>query len=285
MSAAYLNGKLVEKSDISISLDDFGFARGNVVFELTRIYGDKPFNLDAHLARLMNSLKVCNISQPFSKEDFKRMTMDVIQRNKFPQSVVKIYITQGVAKSSLWSLQVAENFDAKIMLIQEPFKAFSDIYPAHERYYKEGIAIATVELERTQPEAKTTNYLNAVIASSKVATNGFEDILYINRLGEVTECSRSNIFFVKDGVLITPKTDVLAGVTRQVVLDLAHSLNIPVEVRAVLRGEIATVDEAFMTGSTVELMPVKQIDEKHFDLSRYSVYEKLWQSFKMEILK
>ncbi|MFT7433528.1 MAG: branched-chain amino acid aminotransferase [Alphaproteobacteria bacterium] len=285
MIYAYLNGDIVDRKILSISVDDFGFSRGNVVFELTRIYGKHPFKLDMHLSRLMKSIDICNIDQPYSKKDFKNMVQALIEKNNFPQSVIKIYITQGTPKSIGWSLEVGKNFDAKVILIHEPFKAFSDSFPAHEKYYKQGVAIATVDAERTQPEAKTTNYVNAIIASSAVATNGFEDILYINRQGEVTECSRSNIFFIKNGVLITPKTGVLVGVTRQVVLKLACENNIMVEERVVLKSEISSMDEAFMTGSTVELMPIKQIDDMHFDLSSFSVYKKLWQAFKVEISK
>lgn len=265
MVFAYLNGEMVNKDSLSVSIDDYGFARGNAVYELTRVYGDEPFKLDEHMNRLMNSLAICNIKQPYSKSDFKRMVIDLIQKNNFSQSVVKVYVTQGVPKTEAWSLNVDENFEPKVMVVHGAYNAYSDGYPLHKKYYTNGICMATVGLERDQPEAKTTNYLNAVIASSNIAKKGYEDMIYINKCGEVTECSRSNIFFVKDGTLITPEFGMLLGVTRKVIIDIARANNIKVEIRSVLKSEILLMDEAFMTGSAVELVPINCIDDTKFD--------------------
>lgn len=280
----YHNENLLKDKDISISFDDFGFQRGNTVFELLRVYSGKPYMLDDHINRLFRSLEICFLQIAYAKDDVKSKILSLISKNSLKDSVVKIYVTQGYIESPAWSLAVNGNFEPQVYIIEKEFTPYSDKFPAHEKYYLEGMSLACVEAERSLPEAKTINYAVAVVESSKLINQGYEDIIYISRNDYVTECSRSNIFFVKDGVVMTPKSGMLEGVTRKSVLSICIKNKIPYKVQDIKRDDIYLMDEVFMTGSTIELMPVCCVDDKKWDVKTFKVYKKLFDLFKEEIL-
>lgn len=278
------NNSLIEGVDILARVDDFGFQRGNTVFELLRVYGGNPYMLDDHINRLFRSLEVCFLEIPYTEDDIKSKILALISKNALKDSVVKIYVTQGFMKSPAWSLAVNGNFEPQVYVIEKEFIPYNDKFPAHEKYYLNGMSLACVDAERSLPEAKTINYSVAVVESSKRINQGYEDIIYISRNGYVTECSRSNIFFVKNGEVLTPKSGMLEGVTRKSVLNICNKNEIPFKVLDIKRDDIYEMDEVFMTGSTIELMPVCCVDDKKWNVKTFKVYERLFNLFKEEIL-
>lgn len=260
MSQAYHNGALVSSEGLSVSVHDFGFCRGYAVYELARVYGQCIFHVDLHVDRLMASLKSLDISIPFSALDIKNQMQDLVRLNGYDHSTVKVYVTQGEPNLFHIGIGANMNFKPQLFVMNEKLSIHSEEFPVDEKYYREGLKIATVDFERTVPEAKTTNYIAAIKAGRDAMSKGYDDILFVNRHKQVTECSRNNIFFVKEGVLITPESDMLGGVTRYAILEVAKKLRLPVEVRCVPLTEVNEMDEAFVSSSVIEVMGIKRID-------------------------
>jgi branched-chain amino acid aminotransferase len=126
--------------------------------------------------------------------------------------------------------------------------------------FAQGYKLITARLQRTEPDAKTTNYLVAIRALKEAARRNASDALFVNERGHVLEATRSNFFIFRGDTLVTPGAGVLKGITRNVVLDLAME-RFPIEERPILLDELALADEAFITASSREIMPVVQIDD------------------------
>jgi branched-subunit amino acid aminotransferase/4-amino-4-deoxychorismate lyase len=135
------------------------------------------------------------------------------------------------------------------------------ITPLPEEYYTHGVFVITTTQERIFPTLKTTSYLAAGVALQEAMAKKAADAIYLNKKGELLELTRSNLFAVKQGVLLTPKEDILYGITRKVVLEIANSLEIPVREEPLLLSDVENWDEAFHSSSVKELVPIVKIDE------------------------
>ncbi len=129
-----------------------------------------------------------------------------------------------------------------------------------ERFTR-GYYLITTRLQREVPEAKTSNYTAAVRALKEAARRGADDALFVNGQGHVQEATRSNFFIFRGQTLVTPREEVLIGITRNVVLDLARG-RFPIEERPILLEELALADEAFITSSSKEIVPVVRVDDQ-----------------------
>ncbi|MGH2482749.1 MAG: aminotransferase class IV, partial [Ktedonobacteraceae bacterium] len=138
------------------------------------------------------------------------------------------------------------------------------ISPLSERdleRFQRGYCLITTRLQRETPEAKTSNYTSAVRALKEATRRGADDALFVNEQGHVQEATRSNFFLFRGDTLVTPREEVLIGITRNVVLELARG-RFSIEERPILLAELAQADEAFLTSSSKEITPVVRIDEQ-----------------------
>ena len=126
--------------------------------------------------------------------------------------------------------------------------------------FAQGIKLITTSLQRTAPEAKTTSYVSAIRALKEAKRHHAADALFVNEQGHVLEATRSNFFIFRGDTLVTPRAGILIGITRNVVLDLARG-RFPIEERPILLDELPQADEAFITSSSREIVPVVQIDD------------------------
>ena len=133
--------------------------------------------------------------------------------------------------------------------------------PLPEKWYERGAPIITYEHQRFLPEYKTINYITAVMLQPKRKAAEAVEILFVSK-GEVLECGGSNIFIVKDGGVATPKENILAGITRKVVINLAGDATYPLEERRVSVEELTTADEIFITSSFKDIVPIVKIDDR-----------------------
>ena len=267
---AFHNGVLVDAQDLSVSIYDFGFARGYALFENMRVYGDHVLHLDQHLDRLFGGAEVLALKMPVEKEVLKLQVLELLKVNGYDDSSVRIYVTQGKPRSFDLSIGGDMNFVPEVFVINERFDVYSEEFPYHERYYTQGVKVASVPTVRPLPEAKTTCYIPSIKAGRDVMASGYGDVLYVGNDGFVTECSRSNIFFTQKGKLITPAKGMLKGVTRSILIDLMEQEGREVEVRDVSLDEISEFDGAFMTGSLIEMIPISCIDDVMFDVQSVS---------------
>lgn len=245
----YSSGQWIHPNEATISMNDVAVLRGYSVFESLRTYDRRPFHMEEHLNRLYRSAEIIELDIPYSRNDIAVVVQEVIKRNSYKHATIRILVTGGESEDG-------------ILPTGKPVLAVL-ITPLGERdieRFARGYKVITTHLQRTSPEAKTTSYVAAVRALKEAERRNAADALFVNEQGHVLEGTRSNFFVFRGNTLVTPRSGVLMGVTRNVVLELARS-RFPVEERPILLDELPLVDEAFITSSSREITPVVQIDD------------------------
>jgi branched-chain amino acid aminotransferase len=262
MPLAYLDGRFVDKGEIKIAPSDFGFARGMALFEFTRLYGGVAFRLEDHLRRFAHGAAFLGIPLPATEEAMTEAVNRIAAANAYPHSGIKFYLTLGeCGKSGGFGFKNCADFTPHLMMIEDELHPDHPEAPYGRTLYQRGAALKTVPFARQISEAKTVNYAPGFVAARHLAGTNYDEILYLHPDGHVTETTTSNFFCVIGGVLRTPGRNMLRGVTRGVLLELARDAQIQV-----LEGDIAPKDlhrasEAFITGSFLEMLPVRMIDD------------------------
>jgi len=250
---AFVNGRFLPMTDATVSIDDRGFQFGDGVYEVIRTYGGKPFAIDAHLARLDRSAAAIELSQPYPQARWRQLIAEGIKRAGYPEAKVYIQITRGVApRDHTYS---ADLVPTVVMTVRE-------LHPLSAEVRAAGVTAATIEdIRWGRCDVKSVNLLANVLAKQQGKKAGvFETILV--KEGVITEGAVSNVMVVRNGSVITAPEGprILSGVTRQVVLQLARTDRMPVEERYPTQTELYGADEVFLTGTTVEVLGVVQID-------------------------
>jgi branched-chain amino acid aminotransferase len=245
----YIDGRWVHPREASISINDVAVLRGYSAFEALRTYNRRPFHLDEHLTRLYRSAELIELDIPWSRDQITAIVQEIIARNAYKHASIRLLVTGGETEDS-------------ILPVGKPTLAVL-ISPLGERdmeRFAQGYKLITTSLQRIAPEAKTTSYLAAIRALKEAKRRHAADALFVNEQGHVLEATRSNFFIFRGDTLVTPRAGVLIGITRNVVLELARG-RFPIEERPILREELPQADEAFITSSSREIVPVVQIDD------------------------
>ncbi len=249
----FVNGRFMPLAEALVPVEDRGYQFGDGVYEVVRTYRGAPFQLDAHLARLEQSATSIELPFPFRRNDWTAYVVEGIRLAEYTECKVYIQLTRGVAPRDHFF--PASAAPTAVMTIRE----MRDLMPGLQAHGAQVIVVNDLRWGRC--DIKSVNLLPNVMARQQAKEAGaFEAVLV--RGGEVTEGAVSNVVIVRSGVLITPPTGpwILAGVTRAVVLDLARKEGIPVEERPVRVDELRAADEVFLTGTTVEILPVVRVD-------------------------
>ncbi len=244
----YVGGSWIHPNDATLSLNDLAILRCYSVFESLRTYNRRPFHLDEHLERLYHSASLIELDVPYTRDFIARIVQEAIDRNSYSHASLRLLVTGGESEDG-------------IMPTGKPVLAVL-ITPLGERntqHFARGIKLITTHLQRTLSDAKTSNYVTAILALKEAARRGANDVLFVNEQGHVLEATRSNFFIFRGDTLITPRTGVLIGITRNVVLSIAHG-RFAIEERPILLEDLSTADEAFITSSSKEIVPVVQVD-------------------------
>jgi branched-chain amino acid aminotransferase len=254
-----IDGTLFPPEEAKISVFDHGFLYGDNIYETMRTYRGKMFLIERHLFRLDASAKLIRLNLPLNQSDFQRQIERSAAAGSNNESYIRLIVTRG--KGAI-TLDMDGSERASYVIIVKPL----DPYP--REYYLRGVKLAMVSIRRNDrqalnPKIKSGNLLNNVLAYMQAKSEGaFEGIL-CNLAGYVTEATSSNVFMVKNGILITPSLDagLLSGVTRGLVLELAAAHQISIEERNVLPEELLNCDECFITSTTKAVLPVNQIGD------------------------
>ena len=186
----------VKKEFAYIHVNDIGLLRGYAVFDYLKTYFGKPFRLNDHLERLQNSAKFIGLRIPKSTDEIKKICYELLERNKFPESNIRIVVTGGTGADS------KTKGEPVLIITCEPRIKLD------EKFYTEGIKIKTVEGKREISFSKTCNYISAIEYIDEYKKEGFNEFLYVKD-GKIYECTSSNIFIFKNRKLITPAEEVL----------------------------------------------------------------------------
>jgi branched-chain amino acid aminotransferase len=253
-----IDGRLRSEQRASISVLDRGFLFGDSVFEVTRTYGGVPFELGAHLDRLERSAMGMGIALPVEKRRFAREVDRVLAKAGNAESYVRIILTRG--RGPLHIDPRTATAPARVILA-------APLLPLPEGLHTRGVEVVSVRIaratDRTRAEgAKVSAYVANMLGLWTAREAGGHEALMVGDDGMISEGSSSNIFVVKDGGIDTPplSTGILGGITRAIVQRLAGTLGIPFRERVLFGSDIDRSDEAFLTSSLREVVPVVGFD-------------------------
>ena len=254
----YLDGKLVDKKDAKVSVFDHGLLYGDGVFEGIRSYNCSVFKLKEHIDRLYKSAQAILLKIPIKKEAMIEAIITTLKANKLRDAYIRVVVTRGEGDLGL---------DPRKCKMPSIFIITDKIVLYPKELYQKGLSIVTVPTPRNIPEAlnpqiKSLNYLNNILAKIEAINFNAEEALMLNKDGLVAECTGDNVFMIKDRTLITPPTamGVLAGITRQSALDLSPKLRLKTSEELITRYDLFNADEVFLTGTAAEIIPVVSID-------------------------
>jgi branched-chain amino acid aminotransferase len=259
MGFASVNGIVVPAEEARVSVLDNGFAFGDSVYEVLRTYGGLAFEPGRHFRRLRASAARLGFSVPASDADLLAQADALLSRAGTGESYIRIIVSRGLGDCSY-------NFEKvqgpTVVMIQKALPP----YPAW--HYQDGVKVAAVDIRRNHPSAldpaiKSSNLLNNILAVREAQSRGAEEPVLLNQEGFLAEGASTNVFLARGGTLFTPplSAGILPGITREVVLELLPGLGIPSGERPLHLDELVSADEAFMTSTTREVVPVKQVDE------------------------
>ena len=256
---AYLNGDIVPESQAKVSIRDAGFLLGDAVFDTTRTFGGRIFKLGEHLDRLYNSLTYMRLDPGLSKERMADLTMEVLQANlPLINETDDYWVSQRITRGERSAVDPEPTVIIECLPLPLAQRA---------RYYRDGLPVMVPSIRRTPPDsvsprAKLHHYVNFILAELEVqsqAPGSWAVLLDVN--GNVCEGNGANIFIVKDGVLLTPREQyVLAGISRQTTIDLAHELGLEVRETDFDLFDAYTADEAFVTSTSFCICAVSSIN-------------------------
>ncbi|RPI17376.1 MAG: amino acid aminotransferase [Ignavibacteriae bacterium] len=244
----FVDDKYVNKENAFIHVNDIGLLRGYAVFDYLKTYFGKPFRLSDHIERLQNSARYIGLSIPYSNDEIKNICNELLNKNNFAESNIRIVVTGGVGTDSKSKGNPVLIVTCEPRILMNP------------EYYTDGIKLKTVEGSREISLSKTCNYIRAIDYLDEYRKLGFSEVLYVQN-NKVLECTSSNAFLIKDNTIITPDTGVLMGITRKVIFEICEKF-MSIETREVELDELLNADEVFISSTEREIMPVIMIDDK-----------------------
>ncbi len=260
----WMNGELVDWDDAKIHVGTHGLHYGSGVFEGIRCYetpdGPAVFRLTDHLQRLQNSARLLHLQLPYTTDEIRTASMELIVRNGLPSCYLRPIAFVGYGELGVSA--VGNPIDVVIM--SWPWGAYLG-----EDGMRAGIRAKISTWQRVGPNviphvAKATGiYLNSMLAVTEANKAGYDEAILLTAEGFVADGSGENIFVVKDGVLYTPdlSTGILPGITRDTVIQIAQDLGYTVVTKNLIRSDLHLADEVFMCGTAAEVTPIREVDD------------------------
>lgn len=254
----YINSEFFPKEEAKVSVFDHGYLYGDGIYETLRSYGGAVFKLDEHAARLMRSAKMIGLSLPMDAGGFADAVSRTVAENGLSDAYIRITVSRGPGELGL---------DPALCPAPTVVIMAKQLKPYPPDMYEKGIKVAVVKTRRNSPDAldpaiKSTNFLNNILAKIEAKAAGAAEGIMLNHDGYVAEGTISNVFMVEKGRLVTPseQSGILMGVTRELVIRLAGEMGMAVDECQFAPLRMASADEVFITNTTMEVMPVTDID-------------------------
>jgi branched-chain amino acid aminotransferase len=254
----YYNGDFLPTDKVAISPFNRGLLYGDGVFETLRAYNGRVFRLEQHLIRMHEGLQVLRIEPNREAHGIERSINELMKLNKLSDAALRISVFRGDGEGP----EPPDGLQSSILISAKPFNT----YRAED--YATGFWTYLVSMRRSRysplSRIKSLNYLDNILARLEAREHNAQEALLLNTLGWVAEGATSNIFIIKDKKLITPPVDagILPGITRAAVLEIADSLNLQAREETFSPEELLRADEAFLTNSLMEIMPLVMLNEK-----------------------
>ena len=277
----WINGRLCPEQEATVPVTDHGLLYGDGVFEGIRFYGRRPFRLDAHLRRLADSCRAIRLTLPYTLDRLARAVAEIIGAFPADDGYLRLLVTRGAGPLGIDPSGCSR---PNVILIAARLQMVDE---AHRR---EGIRLVVAATRRLpgdalDPRVKSLNYLNQILARMEADHAGAQEAVLLNGQGRVAEASAENLFIVRDGTLLTPRTadGALEGITRGLVLELAARLGIPAREAPLTPYDLHTADECFLTGTGAGLIPVREVDGRPLHHCPGPLYSRLEAAFREQV--
>jgi branched-chain amino acid aminotransferase len=254
----YLDGEYVPKGEAKVSVFDHGLLYGDGVFEGIRAYHGCVFRLEEHVDRLYRGAHTLMLEIPMTKADMADVVVRCCAANGIRDGYIRVVVTRGVGDLGL---------DPRTCPKATVFCIAAEVHLFPAIYYEQGLSVITCSTRRNAPEAldpalKSLNYLNNIMAKIEAVRAGVPEGIMLSQDGYVAECTVQNIFLVTGGELLTPPLFVgnLAGITRKAVIELCAREGLRVQEDLFRVHTVYNADEAFLTGTGAEIIPVTEVD-------------------------
>ena len=275
----YIDGNYYPKSQAKVSVYDHGLLYGDGVFEGIRAYNGVVFKFKEHVDRLYRSAHAIMLKIPLTKEEMIQAVLDTLRRNKLKDSYIRLLVTRGIGDLGLDPRKCPK---PSVIIITDTISLHAD--DAEENGITTMLSwVRRNPVDTTTHEIKSLNYLNSILAKIEANINGVDEAICLESNGYIAEGVGENVFIVKNGEIMTPplSTGALPGITAQVAVNLAAKLGYKLTVTNLTPFMLFTADEAFFTGTAMELMPIREVNKRRIGSGKPGpVTKKLLTEFK-----
>jgi branched-chain amino acid aminotransferase len=257
-----VNGRITPEKDAVISVFDHGFLYGEGVYETLRTYHQRPFLYDRHVRRLRSSASMIHLAVPFADDELAIRVRDTMAPAALGEreAYVRILVTRGIG--DLTYDPRATPTPSVIIIVKPHTDPPADVY-------EQGVNVVIVDVVRNHPGTvspmiKSNNLLNCALAMQEAYRRGAFEGVMRNYRGELTECTTSNLFIVKDGMALTPplSAGLLPGITREYLFEIGRDIGVDVREEVMRDADLLGAHEAFLTGTTREIVPIVTVDDR-----------------------
>ena len=257
-----VNGRIVGERDAVISIFDHGFLYGEGIYETMRTYHGRLLLYDRHMRRLRNSAGMLVLELPFTDADLASQIRDTMTAADLEgaEAYVRVLVTRGVGDLT-YDPQATST--PSVIIIVKP-----QIDPSPNEYER-GVRVVIVDVVRNHPSTvnpmiKSNNLLNNALAAQEAIRRGAFEGIMRNYRGELSECTTSNLFIVKDGAALTPPlaSGLLPGITREFLFDIGKDIGVDVREQVLRDEDLFSADEAFLTSTTREAVPIVKVNDR-----------------------
>ena len=278
----FLNGRFIPIEEARVPVLDRGFIFGDGVYELVPVYSRVPFRVEEHLARLERSLAATRIRNPYSRQEWREIIAQLIAKQPYEDQGVYFQVTRGVAKRDH---AFPQDTAPTVFIMANPL-----VNPPRELVERGAEAVSAQDNRWFRCDIKSISLIGNVLLRQLSADAGAtETILF--RDGQLTEAAACNVFVVQGGVIHgSPKSNlILPGITYDVVVELAHAAQLPLEIREVSEAETRAADEIWVTSSSKEVLAIVRLDGKPVGDGRpgpvFRRMYQLYQDFKQTVMR
>ena len=264
----YVDGEFVSADAATIPVTDLALVRGYGVFDFFRTYDGLPIQVERNVQRLRNSAREIEMELPWTDEEITAAVMDTLARNDFDEANIRIIVTGGDSPDF-----IMPDDRPRLLVYVEPLKRLP------EWWYTDGVKVVTVQEERYLPRSKSLNYIPAIIALKQARKAGAVEALYVDQNDNVREGTTTNLFaFYDGGQVITPKTDILPGVTRARVIEILER-DYTVSEQTLAYDDLLAANEVVITAANKQIVPVVQVDAQSYGHGPGPLSRRLMQHF------
>lgn len=275
----YIDGAYYPKSEAKISVFDHGLLYGDGVFEGIRSYNGVVFKLKEHISRLYCSARAIMLDIPLTQDEMTQAVLETLRKNNLKNAYIRLVVTRGIGDLGLDPRKCPK---PTVIIIAVPLL---QLYSEEKRRKGMSMIVSWVRRDRvdaTTHEIKSLNYLNSILAKIEANNAGADEAIVLDTQGFISEATAENLFIVKDGQIVTPPatSGPLSGITAGVVKTLAEKLGYKVIERGITVAELYAADEAFLTGTAAEIMPIREVNKRKIGEGKIGpVTERLLEEF------